>query len=733
VESSSITSDSGGNPGFFRANLWQIVFLLAVALLFSLPSIIGYAGKPAIPQVNDIAEEDIIAPMQFDVKKSPDSLEAEKRTLIRSVPVIVIFSQNVQDSVLNIFDKTWNGAKSIVKSKSIQSEQKADSLKILFPYLSQTQIEQLNVMKDIDDFSRNIRGGLTTSYTEGFIAVNPIPFENPPELYNIRKRNREELMTESAVQNDSTIKISLKQYFELQYRNSPDHVTLGLAIGEHFLIPNLLPDIEQTEKNRLEALKQISPIKMRVSRGEKIIGKHEKITEEIHLKLISLYDALQGKTRGKDTFQRILAAVGTFLIAVLIVSLLGAYIFMKYRKFWSNLRILCTIIFSIILVGSIAHIVQIFGLSVYAIPVLFIPVIITALFDDWLAFAASIATVLLVAIGFSGNTTFLAAYILSAAIVSFRARQVNLRNMLYRPVTYSMLAGLLAVAVFNLVMFTPAGDILKFVTEFGISAFMAPFLALIVLPLAEKVSRTASEFTLMDLSDINSILLRKLSIEAPGTFNHSILVGNTAAAAAEAIGANSVLARAGGYYHDIGKLVHPEYFDENQTGRNPHDSLSPFDSFRILSSHTREGVELGKLHKLPDVVLNIIEQHHGTTVMDFFYHKAKDLNPAVIPDEFRYPNPKPENIETALVMICDTAEAALRSQRENLPGTEIEIGKLVERMIMERIEDGQFDYSPISIMEINVAIKTILPILRGVHHTRIAREFQQSPNAIEEP
>jgi len=249
----------------------------------------------------------------------------------------------------------------------------------------------------------------------------------------------------------------------------------------------------------------------------------------------------------------------------------------------------------------------------------FVAALLAFLFGGWLPFVTAIACVMLVSIGFAGNTIYIMSALISTAMISFGTQKVHVRNKLYLPILSSALVGTVAVIIFNYTAFTPFKDMMRYAAEFAITTLFSPFLAFLALPLMEKISRTTSEFTLVNLADINSMLMQKLAVEAPGTFHHSIMVGNMASAAAEAIGANSTLARTGGYYHDIGKLVHPEYFDENQTGRNVHDSLTPFESYRTISSHTIEGAELGKLHGLPSPVIYIIEQHHGTTTVELFY------------------------------------------------------------------------------------------------------------------
>lgn len=709
--------------GFLSENLWQIIILFVISLVYSLPSVIDYAGKPAIPRVGEIAQEDIIAPIKFDVLKPDSVIEAEKRAALRSVPVILNFDPNVRDSMLAVFDEKWKIIEKIKKKQNYNTKEKIDTLQKLLPNLNSQQLEQLMLVKDIGDFGKILKASLRIAYSKGFISSTPIPDEELPELFSIKRGKTEKTYPNSLVFNDSTILIEMEKYLERQYRNSPDRVGIGLEVVKNFLVPNLIPDMELTRANRDKAKAQIQPVKFHISKGEKIVGKHEKITPEIYQKLVSLYEARQKKSKGTSIISKILTTFGIFILSLLVVALFAIFVNIQYVEVWKNLKFFATIGASIIIVGIFAHIFRAIGLSNYSIPILFVSAVIVSIGDDWLAFVSSLTTLMLIGVGFRASATVMIAYSIALSIVSFKARSVHLKNLFYRPVLFSALAGLFTVIVLNAIMFSNWAEILRHCAEFGISTIISPFLALSLLPLAEKFSGRTSDFSLMDLSDINSILLRKLAVEAPGTFNHSILVGNTAAAAAEAIGANTIIARAGGYYHDIGKLIHPQYFEENQTGRNPHDNLSPFESYRILSSHTKEGVELGKLHNLPQIILDIIEQHHGTSVIEYFYRKAAEINPAVVADEFRYPGPKPQTVEAALVMICDSAEASIRSQKDNLPETEKEIKGIIENLIIEKIEDGQFDEAPISIADIKTAIDTIIPILRGIHHSRAAREF----------
>lgn len=239
------------------------------------------------------------------------------------------------------------------------------------------------------------------------------------------------------------------------------------------------------------------------------------------------------------------------------------------------------------------------------------------------------------------------------------------------------------------------------------------------LPLFEYVFGILSPLRLLDLSNPNRPLLRKLLIEAPGTYHHSIIVGNLSEAAAEAIGADGLLARVGAYYHDLGKTKRPQFFIENQIHReNPHDKISPNLSKTIILSHPRDGVELLKKHKIPEPIQDIAAQHHGTTLLKYFYHKAikESDGTTILEEDYRYPGPKAQTKEAAIVGICDCVEAAVRSLQRPTPSR---IENMVKKIIQERLEDGQFNECDLTLKELELIRKSICETLQGIFHSRI--------------
>jgi hypothetical protein len=240
------------------------------------------------------------------------------------------------------------------------------------------------------------------------------------------------------------------------------------------------------------------------------------------------------------------------------------------------------------------------------------------------------------------------------------------------------------------------------------------------LPLFERMFDFTTDLTLLELGNLNLPIFKDMAIEAPGTYHHSIVVGNLAEAGARYIDGDPVLARVGAYYHDMGKLKKPEYFIENQIGmKNPHDLLKPQMSALIIISHVKDGIEMAKKMKLPRKIIEVIEQHHGTTMIEMFYKKASEESKDANQDSFRYPGPRPKTKETALVMLADSVEAAARGERSI---TASKLQKIVKGNIEKKFNDGQLDDCPITRYDLEQIKAAFMPILTGVFHPRVDYE-----------
>jgi len=279
------------------------------------------------------------------------------------------------------------------------------------------------------------------------------------------------------------------------------------------------------------------------------------------------------------------------------------------------------------------------------------------------------------------------------------------------------LANTAAILAWDLARSLPAAGVIRDGMWGLLSALFATAVAFGLLPLVEQVFRLTSDITLLELSDLNRPLLRRLQLEAPGTYHHSMVVGSLAEASAEAIGANSLLARVQAYYHDIGKLAKPEYYAENEpaSSRSRHEKLTPSMSALVVKSHISEGLDMAKKERLPRAVRNAIPEHHGTMVMAFFYHKALEIDPAARREDFSYPGPKPRSRETAILMLADGVEGASRALEEPTPSR---IRGLVSRIIDERVSDGQLDECGLTMQDLARIRDAFIPVLTAIFHVR---------------
>jgi hypothetical protein len=307
----------------------------------------------------------------------------------------------------------------------------------------------------------------------------------------------------------------------------------------------------------------------------------------------------------------------------------------------------------------------------------------------------------------------------SGLVGSWSVRLIRRRTHFYESLLFIATANMLTLGGLALIQLWNWGEFgAALGWGFG-SAATAVFLAMGLLPFLEWASGRTTDLTLLELADLNRPLLRQLLVEAPGTYHHSIIVGNLAESAAEGIGANSLLARVGAYYHDIGKLHRPEFFAENQRrGENPHDALPPQASARIISRHVEDGVEMARRAGLPEVVIDVVREHHGTTRLSFFWHRAAEEGSGEQPSvsDFIYPGPRPRSKETAVVMLADSVEAASRVMRDPSPDV---LRELVRRIVEIKLEEDQFDEADLTFHDLAVVQERLLGVLVGIHHQRI--------------
>ena len=351
--------------------------------------------------------------------------------------------------------------------------------------------------------------------------------------------------------------------------------------------------------------------------------------------------------------------------------------------------------------------------------------LLTIVFDSRIGFYSTVVIALIIS-GIRGNDYILAVtHIAAGGFAAYTVRDIKNRNQIFHSFLFVMLGYLLSIIAFGLERFD-SWDVILNSSAYALSnSLLSPALTFGLIIFVEKIFGITTELTLFELTDFNSPLLKKLANNSPGTFAHSMTIGSMVENAASLIGASPILARVGAYYHDIGKTIKPEGFVENQLdNKNIHEEISVKESVELIINHVTKGIELGKEYSLPNEIIDFIPMHHGTMVIDFFYSKAKNLygKENVDINDYRYPGPKPNSKETALLMLADASESAVRSMID--PDQE-KVENYISNLIKIRIEDGQLNESPLTFNDIRIIKESFVSVLLSQHHKRIRYPKQE--------
>lgn len=483
---------------------------------------------------------------------------------------------------------------------------------------------------------------------------------------------------------------------------------LGLALMSSTIKDNKFLDSIETERKKEEAANKVQDVLLR--ENEIIVYKGNFIGER-ELSLIRESGLLK---EDKKLPLGTMTGMGILILISMVVIVGYVYYFNNEILYNNHLLIILIVLLITIIISK-----ELYFISPYIMPLTTAALLISILIEPKLALIINIFLSLYMGFILKLDGSLTAMYILSGSISALLAMQQGQR--------YNILINGLIVGVTNVLTLTAFGLVkgiggLNSLADGGYSflnGIIAAILTLGSLPLWENVFSILTNLKLLELSNPNQPLLKKLLLETPGTYHHSILVGNLAEAAAEAISANPLIARVGSYYHDIGKTVRPYYFAENQFGiENPHNKLQPMQSTNIITSHTTDGIKLAKEDKLPREIIDIIEQHHGDTAVAYFYYRAKEENKDIdiSIDDFRYKGKKPQSKEAAIVMLADSSEAAVRSIKDL---TKDSIEDMVRKIVQGKLKDGQLDQCDITLKEIEIIIQTFIRVLAGIYHDRI--------------
>lgn len=516
-------------------------------------------------------------------------------------------------------------------------------------------------------------------------------------------------------------------YADRQFEGMYDdarRANLGTAFFRAIFVPSLNYARGRTIQAWQAEESKIAPVRGHIEEGTVIVEEGQRITEEIKGQLTSLERARL--ERGEDDILwRVL--LGQFLITLATYFIFFLYLYLLRRSiFEDNRQIMLLAILFAGIVGLFAVAIRVESIAMYIVPVAIAPILFTVIFDSRVGLFGALTLALIGGQLLNYDFEFTFATIFASTLGVFSVRDIKNRGQFFISAGLVFLGYVVILGATAVYFGLPRNLFFSDLLLVGVNSFLL-VVAYPLLWVFERAFDITTDLSLLELSDTNRPLLKELSLRAPGTFNHSLQVANLSEAAANAIGANALLTRVGALYHDIGKMLKPEYFVENQRpGSNPHTQLKPRMSALIIASHVKEGLEMGRHHALPQRVLDFIPMHHGTTRIEFFYRKALDqrseADPDVLESEFRYPGPRPTAKETGVLMLADSVEAASRSLSDP---THKRLETLIDMIFTARIEDGQLDRTDLTFRELTQIKETFLSILLGIYHVRVKYPGQE--------
>ena len=739
----------------------QISILITVTILLSL---FFPQGKTLLYsyQLDDVAREEVVAPFNFPILKTSNELQLNLDDALESEPFLFLRSQNVVIKQINVIESYFDhinliqlANKKLAKSKDdlyrnrfteqfdlsridVQSDSAAlnvlmETVKenynfafndekwnqiFLSDYSNDLTIDLANLKKEIIQISRN-------RWAEGIYDISLSEILSK-EVAIVTNNNEVPELTDPVGYNDIQ-EAWTKARVEVTNRFL-DNINLGRDLGYslivEFMKPNLIYDRETTERRQQARQDRVPRNKGIILKNERILDANTRVTEEDLQRLFSLSVAIDNKAMQESRTDIVLAYFGRILVIGIIVSFFFTFL-LTYRKpifdDW-KMVLLIGMVFSIE-AGLAYFFTQNLELSEYLIPITVAAMVLTIMFDARIAFMGITSIILLVTILIGNNVEFMVTAMFNSSVGIYAVRQLRRRSQLFTAI-FALLSSS-ALVIIGQGLFKGHAWILmgNDMMNLSIVAILSPIVTYGLIGLLEVSFGITTNLTLIELLDFQHPLLKRLQNEANGTFNHSIVVGNLAEACSDAIDANSLLCRVGAYYHDLGKMVRPEYYIENQyAGENRHDSLTSVMSAKIIKNHVTDGLELAKEYRLPTIVSDFIPMHHGTTRVEYFYRKALEEDKNVEEVQFQYPGPKPNTKETGILMICEAVEAAVRSIKE--PDI-MKIEAMIDRIINVRVTAGHLSECPLTMDELT-RIKGkvdgssgLLPVLRGIYHIRI--------------
>ena len=566
------------------------------------------------------------------------------------------------------------------------------------------------------DYVRYIERTLKALYEDGIIAGNDLKRMEEDSIIAIRLVDKN-VATSRFIDQLYTVKEAYEYLLNADTAHYKKKILQQCNLND-YITPNLVYDEEKSEAAQKDLLSNISWANGFVLNGQKIIDRGEIVDEQTYNILESLRK--EWEKRSDSVQEKRLTLAGQILYVGIFLFCFMAYLELFRADYYERKGTL-TLLFALIVFFPVLSSIMVEQnlSSIYVVPFAMIPIIVRVFLDSRTAFMAHVTIILLCSITLRFPHEFILLQVVAGMVAIYSLRELSQRSQLLRTALVVFISYALLYFAFELIH---EDDLTKLNTRMYIYFMINGILLLFAYPLLfllEKIFGFTSDVTLVELSNINNSLLREMSEVAPGTFQHSLQMANLAAAAANKIGGKSQLVRTGALYHDIGKMVNPAFFTENQSGVNPHKSLSYEQSAQIIISHITDGQKLAEKHNLPKVIKDFISTHHGRGLTKYFYISYKNEHPdeEVDQEKFRYPGPNPFTKEQAVLMMADSVEAASRSLPEY---TEESISTLVDKIIDTQVSEGYFKECPITFKDIATVKALFKEKLKTMYHTRIS-------------
>lgn len=710
-------------------------------VLYSLPEVI-YQPIANYTVGEPWRADDLTAPYTFSLIKSEAELEEEREEIRQQTPPIFHIDHSVRNATQSALDSTYRNLQPVIdtfvqwqrsemnneasaRNDSIRFEQEKnfspidltdESWNVLLNNYADLRLENQSDGRSILEDLRSVLDRLITQlYNTGIVDIPKEEIEGD----DITVRNLRDLTERTIPINRVRDYYEAMEYAEqqLQTQFSTDVARLALQILDRVMQPNWIYSEEDTQAALNENLESISRTKGVVTSGEVIVRRGDIVTPEQETKLRSL---AQARSTTATEFERTIRRVGESLVVIVVTILFLYYLYLYRKKIFNNVSsfLLVFLILALLCIAS-AIIYHFEDVSSLIIPIAIAPIILTIIFDSRVGLMATITLAIITGLIYDNNFEYLVATITACSLGIFSVRDIKNRSQFFLSTPFIVfISYILVFGGFALARFVGWDQFLNTSVSVAINSVFILFTYPLIL-IIEKTFKVTTDFTLLELSDTNRPLMKDLMNKAPGSFHHSLQVANLAEAAASAIEANALLCRVGAMYHDIGKMVKPSYFIENQSKGNDHDKLKAKMSALIIKAHVSDGVKMARKNNIPELIVDFIRTHHGTSLIRFFYGKAQknaEKETEIPEEDFRYDGPTPFTKEQGILLLADSVEAASRAMK-NPNYNKLET--LIDRITEDHISEGQLNNCPLTFRHIQIIKETFLSILVGVYHSRV--------------